>query len=32
MAVNIGIEALIPAAVLQSVRLPNRYSRKNPHW
>jgi hypothetical protein len=32
MAENIGIEALITAAVRQSVRLPNRYSRKNPHW
>jgi hypothetical protein len=32
MALNIGIKALIPAAVLQSARLPNRHSRKNPHW
>jgi hypothetical protein len=32
MAVKMGMDALIPAAVLQSVRLPNRYSRKKPHW
>jgi hypothetical protein len=31
MAVKIGMQALIPAAVLQLVRLPKRYSRKNPH-